>query len=107
MGRMAPARAAAQDGLPEGRRRRPRHRLRWAALGLAVVLVVLVGLVGASIVPALRARDRLEAGQALLTRARDRLLEGDVAGAEVLFRSAKEDFMRAAGAGADPLRAAT
>ncbi len=99
---MAPARAAAQDGLPEGRRRRPRHRLRWTALGLAVVLVVLVGLAGASIVPALRARDQLAAGQALLTRARDRLLEGDVAGANALFGSAKEDFVRASEAAAAP-----
>jgi hypothetical protein len=69
-------------------------------LGLAVVLV---GLGGASVVPALRARDGLEVGQELLGRARDRLLEGDVAEAEVLFGSAKEDFVRASGAATVPL----
>src|SRR6266545_4506541 len=97
---MAPVRALPQDGLPEGRRRPPRPRLRWTVLGLAVVLV---GLAGASVVPALRTRDQLEAGQALLGRARDRLLEGDVAEAEALFGNAKEDFVRSSGAATVPL----
>jgi Protein of unknown function (DUF4012) len=97
---MAPVRAVPQDALPEGRRRPPRPRLRWTVLGLAVVLV---GLAGASVVPALRTRDQLEAGQALLGRARDRLLEGDVAEAKALFGSAKEDFVRASGAATVPL----
>jgi hypothetical protein len=69
-------------------------------LGLALVLV---GLAAASVVPALRTRDQLEAGQELLGRARDRLLEGDVAEAEALFGSAKEDFVRASGAATVPL----
>jgi Protein of unknown function (DUF4012) len=74
--------------------------LRWTVLGLAVVLV---GLAGGSVVPALRARDALEAGQDLLGRARDRLLEGDAAEAEALFGSAKEDFVRASGTASAPL----
>src|SRR4029450_2052027 len=97
---MAPVRAVPQDGLTEGRRRPSRSRLRWTVLGLAGVLV---GLAGASVVPALRARDRLGGGQEVLGRARDRLLEGDVAEAEALFSSAKEDFIRASGAATVPL----
>src|SRR4029453_11351255 len=58
---------------------------------------------GASVVPALRARDRLEAGEEVLGRGRDRLREGDVAEAEALFSSAKEDFIRASGAATVPL----
>src|SRR5512132_2767255 len=97
---MAPVRAVPQDGVPAARRRRPRAYLWWMVLSLALVLVALAG---ASVVPALRARDGLEAGQELLDRARDRLLEGDVAEAEALFGSAKEDFVRASGAATVPL----
>ncbi|MGQ0668923.1 MAG: DUF4012 domain-containing protein [Actinomycetota bacterium] len=67
------------------------------------VLVLLVALSALSLIPALGARDELEAGQAELVRARDLLLADDAAGAAQAFEEARLTFERAAGDAGHPL----
>jgi hypothetical protein len=84
-------------------RRRPhrgRRRALWTLLGLTAIVL---GLAGISAVPALRGRDALESGRSFLTRAQDRLLEGDVAAAGELFGRAGESFASAARSASNPL----
>jgi Protein of unknown function (DUF4012) len=81
-------------------RRWPRRR--WPRYVL-VALILLAGLAALSLIPALSARDALEAGQGELVRARGLLLSDDAEGAGRAFDQAQADFLRATGDAGNPL----
>jgi len=64
---------------------------------------VLAGSAAASAVTVLGARERFDSGRVLLEEARDRLLSGDLSGAQVSFGRAREEFALASDATAGPL----
>ncbi|MEX2420362.1 MAG: hypothetical protein WD670_00950, partial [Actinomycetota bacterium] len=71
------------------RRDRPRRR-RWRRALVAMGGLVVLGLLAA--LPALAAKDRLDAGRAELLRARDLLVAGDVGAAQTAFERSRDAF---------------
>jgi hypothetical protein len=84
---------------PPARRRRVRVALRVLVFAVLAFLLLLA----LALIPALRARSHLAAGERAMEEGQDELVEGDLAAASERFQAARERFSDASGSAGSPL----